>query len=409
VILQQNKEEAFMDLGNRLKERRERAALTQEYVARQLGLVREVLSTWETGTRTPNSKQLDFLAKLYRTDLAYLNHGRSEGDGDRNLLLQDLPKNYQVLRAFTDWLDFLDDWANFVEETGDNLPGPGRPPRGLDQGGNITDARRAPTLAVETRQELKLAFDAVHNLDTLMDEQDILVYKSFIDSDAQEDLVSGAFYNHPKLGYCIFVNTHQKSARIRFTMAHEFAHALYHYRMGGIISRNGDKTPIEVFANTFAAHFLVPGKALREHVNEIGGKKFLDSIQAFRLAYHFNVSYAMMLFRLNNEKLIDYEEMRDWAGMNVKALAKRWGIQASDNYFADAEQPQAPRRDTLGQYPLSVLKRIKMAYERKQVSSRHAADLLSVDEQDLIDGLLQPGLNPDSPDLLELDELLAIR
>ncbi|MFC4456574.1 XRE family transcriptional regulator [Deinococcus sonorensis] len=400
-----------MDLGNRLKERRERAALTQEYVARQLGLSREILSTWETGTRMPNTKQLDLLAKLYRTELAYLISGQKERNRDRDLLFQDLPNSQEVRKAFTSWLDFLDNWAAFIAASGESLPGPGRPPRALDQGGNITDARKAPTLAVETRNELKLASDAIHDIETLLDEQNILVYKSSIESDDQKDTVSGAFYNHPELGYCIFVNTHQKNARVRFTLAHEFSHALYHYRMGGIISRNGDKNPREVFANVFAAHFLVPGKALREHINDIGGKEFLDSFQAFRLAFHFNVSYSMMLFRLNSEKLINSDEMNEWAQLNVKTLARKWGIRASDNYFADAVDTQPTHANTLGlaHYPLSVLKRIKTSYERKKVNVEQAAHLLCVSEQDLLDGLLQPKPNPDSLDLLELADLLTIR
>ncbi|WP_264777835.1 helix-turn-helix domain-containing protein [Deinococcus aetherius] len=395
-----------MDLGNRLKERRERAALTQEYVAKQLGLSREVLSTWETGTRKPNDKQLENLAVLYRTDLAYLKLGRSAGDKDRQLLLQDLPQDDAVISAFTRWLDFLDSWAGFLQAQGDPLPGPGKPPRALDQGGNVTDARKAPTFALEARHEFKLAFDAIHDLETLLDEQNVLVYKTPIESmSASNEIVSGAFYNHPRLGYCIFVNTKQHDARIRFTLAHEFAHALYHYRAGGIISRNGDRNPRETFANAFASHFLVPGKALREQVNEIGGKEYLDSMQAFRLAWHFNVSYAMMLFRLHNEKLISMNDMNEWASYNVGKLAKNWGIRASDSYFAIP----ANAANEIAKYPISVLKRVKLACDKHQIEPDGAAALLSVSKESLVEGLLQQRRVDKSDDLLELHELLAVR
>ena len=68
----------------------------------------------------------------------------------------------------------------------------------------------------------------------------------------------GAFYNHPKLGYSIFVNADTAPGRQTFTMAHEFAHALFHYPTVGVVSRKGDRDPKERFADAFAAHFLVP-------------------------------------------------------------------------------------------------------------------------------------------------------
>ncbi|CAA9263829.1 MAG: hypothetical protein AVDCRST_MAG93-2312, partial [uncultured Chloroflexia bacterium] len=59
-------------LGDRLRDRRERAGLMQVDAARALRLPRELVSMWETEARTPGLGQLEELARLYRVNAAYL-------------------------------------------------------------------------------------------------------------------------------------------------------------------------------------------------------------------------------------------------------------------------------------------------------------------------------------------------
>jgi IrrE N-terminal-like domain len=94
---------------------------------------------------------------------------------------------------------------------------------------------------------------------------------------------SGAFYNHPKLGYSILVNADTAPGRQTFTMAHEFAHALFHYPTVGVISRKGDRDPKERFTDAFAAHFFVPSGALRE-LSEPSWKE--NGVEPYRAVEH---------------------------------------------------------------------------------------------------------------------------
>lgn len=55
-----------MEPSERLKEARERVALTQGQVASAVGVPREAVSFWETGERRPNLSRLQELARLYR-------------------------------------------------------------------------------------------------------------------------------------------------------------------------------------------------------------------------------------------------------------------------------------------------------------------------------------------------------
>ncbi len=52
-------------LGELLKEYRIRNNMTQEFVARQLGVSRQAVSKWENGTSDPSTSNLIAIAKLY--------------------------------------------------------------------------------------------------------------------------------------------------------------------------------------------------------------------------------------------------------------------------------------------------------------------------------------------------------
>ncbi len=52
-------------LGEELKENRLRCKMTQEFVSETLGVSRQAVSKWETGTSDPSTSNLLALAKLY--------------------------------------------------------------------------------------------------------------------------------------------------------------------------------------------------------------------------------------------------------------------------------------------------------------------------------------------------------
>ena len=62
-------------LGETLKDHRQRCGMTQEYVAEALGVSRQAVSKWETGTAEPSTSNLLALAKLYGVDAGELLRG----------------------------------------------------------------------------------------------------------------------------------------------------------------------------------------------------------------------------------------------------------------------------------------------------------------------------------------------
>ena len=62
--VRREKAEARRTLGEVLKEHRVRCKMTQEFVAESLGVSRQAVSKWETGTADPSTSNLLALAKL---------------------------------------------------------------------------------------------------------------------------------------------------------------------------------------------------------------------------------------------------------------------------------------------------------------------------------------------------------
>jgi len=383
-------------LSERLQSRRERLPLTQEQVSHVLGITRELVSLWETNQRTPSLKQLEQIALLYGVSKDYLlGEEDFNEESERDILYRGLPENKHVHFEVKKWLSFLDSWAEFIgEDLEQKLPGPSSPPKKLDKGQVITDIRRAPTLSEEVRTFYKLGRDALPDLFAFLDEHNVFVYKAALGRiDGEPESISGAFYNHPQLGYCILVNTDTAPGRQVFTLAHEWAHALYHYSRGGIICRH-DKDPLERFADAFAANLLVSGKELRRLASTR-----IDHFEALKFAQYFGVSYAMILVRLSQERLISETQYQDWKNYSPRAMAKQIGLNPNDFAVPIHSEPH------LDKYPVSILDIIEQSIRNDYLSPSQAAGLLDVDVTLIQSVLLSPPPDAEQDELLEYAEL----
>ena len=388
-----------MDTGERLRGCRERSSFTQEQVAKTLAVPRELVSLWETGKRVPKQHQFEQLASLYQVRVEYLLGELDRQEVcEREVLYRGISEGSKIRPTVNRWVDFLDSWAEFLNQANQEHQGLYKTPRKLDRG-FIEDSRRAPTLAAEVREYFSLGTDAAPDLYAFLDELGIIVYKLPLGGYTAQgrDQVSGAFYNHPKLGYCILVNADTTLGRQAFTLAHEFAHALYHYSKRGITSTGGAYAdPKERFANVFAAHFLVPAKTLKQMA--AGGN--IDPHKALQLAAYFRVSYATMLMRLAEEKLITYNQKEEWRQYGPRSMAKQLNL--SPELF---QASRGAKTGKLDRYPLSVFEQIKLALQTRHTFLANAAQVLDVSEEDLKSRLIVG--SPKTEDVVrrELNEL----
>ena len=63
--VRKEKQEACRTLGEAIKFHRTRCKMTQEFVAEQLGVSRQAVSKWESGTSDPSTSNLLALANLF--------------------------------------------------------------------------------------------------------------------------------------------------------------------------------------------------------------------------------------------------------------------------------------------------------------------------------------------------------
>ena len=365
-----------MTLSDRLQECRNSLEWTQAQVAAALKVPRELVTMWESGSRKPNLKQLEELSRLYRADLSYL-LGETNvklAQDEKQLLYRGIEHDQPNIRAEIErWLKFLDDWSELVADEPDFKKA--RFPKELDEGPTFTDTRKAATKAKQLRELFNLGNYALPDLFVFLDEQNVLVCQAKLGTigDGTQN-ISGVYFNNQKLGACILVNSQTSKGRQTFTLAHEFAHALFHYGMPPwIISRQGADESCEYFANAFASHLLVPSSGLNDLLESAGWKKNLDPYKAIVLAHTFRVSYAFIVLRLEKDGHIQSTDRKAWQELSPSALARRAGIDVSFFQSQEHNDPYIKR------YPHSVLRKIKQFIEEGELTAAQVVDLLDVD------------------------------
>ncbi|WP_038059368.1 XRE family transcriptional regulator [Thermus amyloliquefaciens] len=408
------------DLAAKLRQARDRLGLSQDEVAQALGVSRESLAQWERGDRLPPALHLQRLAWLYGLkEESLFEGGEAEyRDGLSVLLPEGVNLSAKARFEIQRWLEFLDAYAEFLEEEGEVLsPVPQGPLKEL-HGGWLTDVRRASSEARKVRERLALGQDVIPDLRVLLDELGILVYHASLgeggawgrdqvpEGEGSPVPIWGAFYRHPQLGFSVLVNVDSTPGRQIFTLAHELSHALYHFRLPGILCRREplpEEKEVETFANAWAAHFLVPGKALREQVRErVRDPRKLSPEDALLLAHHFGVSYTFILYRLLNERLISKDTLKAWSLVSPRVLAEALGLSPEPYRL-----PAPSSLGDLGRFPPSVLRRVRRAVYQGRLSVSEAAGLLDVDSTTLQRKLLASAKEEAEPrEALELSEEL---
>jgi len=396
---------ATSSLGVRLRQTRELSDYSQQDIADILGMARGVVSYWENDRRVPSFGQLARLAEVYGVTTASLlgTDPPPVASEEHELMYRGLrTQKARTRAAVRRWLTFLDDWAGLQAACGVDLPGRFVPPKREWRAARaITDSRLAPRFAEDVRAFYDLGSDAIPDLLAFLDSEGVLVYRAALDR-IDEDGVSGVFYNHPRLGPCILVNTMTTPGRQMFTLAHEFAHALFHYQERGLVSRAGAPERTERFADAFAAHFLVPSEALRRRVEARATGKSLTPVDVIDLHRYFRVSYATMLIRLRSEGLLSPDLFDLYRGYSPSHLAARLGLPYDEYTLAVSD---GPFEVALGNYPASVLDRMRQLVADGEVSPAAAAALLPVPVEEVLERLLatpEPATPEDQREFAEL-------
>lgn len=349
-----------LELGKRLRVAREACHLTQDEVARHLGVSRATIAQMELGNRAVTSLELDRLAYIYARDMRqFVADDPAEDDSLVALfrLHPEVSGQEEVFAALRDCLALgrettnLEGLLEIDRDTAALAAYPLRPPRtkweAIQQGERI---------AAEERRRLSLGSVPLPDVAGLLEAQGVRTAQVLLPED-----LSGLTLAESDVGVLVVANLSHHFLRRRFSYAHEYCHVMLDREQKGAISRVSDRDNFqEVRANSFAACFLMPGSAVQEFIRGLGkgnpsrleadvfdedgalhaqarpapGSQKIQMYDVVLMAHHFGVSRVAALYRLKNLKLIadsEFEALRAQEESGVGAeVAKLLGLPEPD-------------------------------------------------------------------------------
>ena len=352
-------------IGNRLKEARKSAQLSQEAAAHALGLDRTAMVKIEKGTRTVSSVELYKLARLFRRD---------PGDFLAEESLQDDPfttfgRIYE--NAQLEWsdqighnLEILKEGVRLRELLSDYPVTPPpfyyrHVPRSYEQA-----VEQGKEIAILERERLNLGSAPIPDIASLIASQGI--WTAAVEF---PDTVSGLFIAHDKYGLAVFINQAHARVRRRFSYAHEYAHALIDRdrKVAEPTSQDNRNDYTEKRANAFASEFLVPSTGVYEMLDRMhkgnirsasswiwdaatdeavhhdvrGGKSThkISPHDVALIADEYVVSYDAAAIRLKDINAVKYRELE-----NLRAQRKE-GMQFLQTLEMFDDRPHDPPKE----------------------------------------------------------------
>lgn len=373
-------------LAEGLRRAREGSRLSQEAAAGAVGLNRVVLSYYESGKRQPSLSTLSTLAGLYGLTAADLLAGVERPLSEATeVLFRAAPANLgeRARTGMGQFSSLVRSYVELVEDMGGQLPGKQASP--FSEARPKAGWREAARLAREVREHLGVDEGPIgdHLFEIVGDVA--LVFRLPL-GERPESSPSGFFYNHPRAGFCIVVNSEMTLGRQVFTLAHEIAHALFHSHGVDVwISFPGAPSARERFADLFAGELLVPADALAKAVDELGvWEDIADPIVTVHLQRHFGVSYATLLVRLRQEHLITQKQYEDARQISPSKLAVAMGYEVNPADLGVYELRPLDR------FPARMLRLVHRAISKGVVTRGDAAEILGLSLEEVLRLLDRP-------------------
>lgn len=296
------------NLPQRLSEIRSLAHLSQAELANKIGVSTSLISYWEKGTRTPSETQLLTLAQHVGVTLDYL-LSATVRPRFKFRAQKTSPQQQAIEHTLLDasmQVHFVDTAFRLAEKT----------PKPFSLRADFDSFDALQNITTNFRQTLKL------NRRVTLDElkQALAEWNIFVFDWCMPWHLSGLSFRGPFT--VIFINQKHTTARRLFTLAHEFAHVVFHLdrpgqepaqRQDTVVSIASHRDPLEKQANAFAGEFLIPTEALEDLVENYGDRiKEPAGLEA--AARHFNVSRDAIFYRLTQLNIFSWTDRSMYFG-----------------------------------------------------------------------------------------------
>lgn len=354
-------------VGERLRQAREAAALTQAAAAAAIGAARTTIIAVEKGERRVRLAELQKLAQLYDTNVNALlrqesvhvdlvpRFRRLSGEGGEGHRAAELMAS--LVKAEVELENLL----------GVSRPMSLPPERPLLVGDVKVQAEQD---AAELRQRLGLGIAPIANLVGILEmDLGVRVYLRRL-----PPAISGLFAFDDAIGACILLNASHPRERRNLSAAHETGHLIATRRKPEVLHfLDHDSSREERYANAFARALLTPARAVMQKFAAItAGADRLTRQHIIVLANYFSVSREAIVRRLE-ELGLTKPGTWDWfeanGGITLEQARQVLGDQlVQDDAKAEADRPttlrlnllsaEAVRRDLLSEGQLARLLRL---------------------------------------------------
>lgn len=333
-------------LGRRL--RAARGPISQEAAASEIGVARSAISLIEAGQRQVTTIELSRLAMFYGRPIEWFVSANAETDGADPV--QALFRHDPELAASSAQVEvgrcvhLFRDAVSLLRLLGRETVSP--PPRhdlpvprttgiAIDQGQGI---------AAQERRRLGIGSAPIPDLIGLISDQGVWAATLPLPTH-----MSGLFLSARDFGVAVIANASQDPRRVRFSLAHEYGHALMDRdQPASTTQTNNRKDTREQRANAFAAAFLMPADGVRDMLGAMGKghgsrreeaapdalsneegilgelrspprSQIVTVVDAALMAEHFGVSYPAAVWRLLGVGAIGGEEKDMLLGQTTAA------------------------------------------------------------------------------------------
>jgi Zn-dependent peptidase ImmA (M78 family)/DNA-binding XRE family transcriptional regulator len=288
-------------IPERITEARQAVGLSMAELGREVGVTRQAISYYETGTKQPEAEILAQLGKALDQPISYFTTARPQGHGPSGTVFfrsfaSKTKATNKKCEVYRDWLDQVAFYLSSMV-TMPQVSLPAAAPK--DPAGSYS-IEEIEQLATECRRKWGLGDGPISNLLLLLESKGIVVARTDFADDALD-----AFSCWIGSRSFIFLSSDRTAVRSRFDAAHELAHLILH---PGVTTEQMEDPQthyrVEKEANLFAAAFLLPRQVFRHEVHSTRLNSFLA------LKKRWRVSVGALIGRCKDLRIIDDYEFR---------------------------------------------------------------------------------------------------
>lgn len=302
--------------------------MTMKELAERADLSRQMISNYESGKTIPKAESLlkilsvlNFPRSFFSNEVSELTTGatffRSQTASTKRV--RDMQK--ERLKYLFDIYGKLSSYVNFPKL---NLPDV------LEK--DIYDITEDDIIekANELRKKWKLDLSSpINNLIQIAEKNGIVISEANM-SNQTLDAVSRWIVDRP---FIMLTDNSESSVRRRFNVAHELGHILLHNSIESIhdYSAQDLKNIIEMQANLFASHFLLPSQAFTDSLLSTSLDYYVD------LKKYWKVSIQAMVYKTYSLNLIN-DDQRLY--LNKRISANKWRTKEPYDDAMPVEKPK---------------------------------------------------------------------